>query len=290
MDQRIYNKYVTEVLNNGSLTNAAHALGISQPALSNGITSLEKELGFKIFNRRTVPVSLTPEGQLYYEYIKRQRVLEEDFRTRMDQHHSMQNNHVIIGTPSAYVDTIIADAVYNLLSNNHAYSVAIKEAPLDELISLASQGDVHCFLSTSDDIPENFEKQLIYYESICLGIPQTMFSSESNLSSPDFNLKDFIYLESWQPLQIEMDKYFEQNSITPKEKITVKQVSTAITLAQKGIGICFASEASLRNSNLRVCPLPIKPRPIYIAYDKELFMPESGIELIKILANYGGLK
>ena len=290
MDQRIYNKYVMEVLHNGNLTNAAHALGISQPALSSGITSLEKELGFKIFNRRTVPVSLTPEGQLYADYIKRQQVLEQDFQTRIDQYRSMQNNHVIIGTPSAYVDTVIADAVCHLLCNHPDFSIAIKEAPLDALINLASQREVHCFLSTSGDIPENFEKQLIYYESICLGIPQNMFSAETNLCTPDFTAKDFIYLENWQPLQVEMNKYFEQNNIQPKEKITVKQVSTAITLAQKGIGICFASEASLRNTNLRVYPLPIKPRPIYIAYDKELFMPESGIELIKILSNYGGLK
>lgn len=290
MDQRIYNKYVIAVIEHESLTNAAHALGISQPALSNGITSLEKELGFKIFNRRTVPVSLTPEGTLYHEYLKRQQVLEQDFLIRMEKFHSTQNNHVIVGTPSAYVDIVIADAVCKLLNDNSNYSVTIKEAPLDNLIDFASKGEVNCFLSTSDNIPANFEKKLIYYENVCLGIPKNMFLSECNITPNDFNLKDFIFLENWQPLQIEMNKYFEQNNIIPKEKITVKQVSSAITLAQKGIGICFASEASLRNTNLIVYPLAIKSRPIYIAYDKELFMPESGIELIKILSNHGGSK
>lgn len=288
MDQRIYNKYITEVLANGSLTNAAHALGISQPALSNGITSLEKELGFKIFNRRTIPVSLTPEGELYYDYIKRQQILEQDFFVRIEEFHSQKNQHVIIGTPSAYVDTIIADAVYNLLNSNPSYSATIKEAPLDTLIHLASQREIHCFLSTSENIPENFEKKLIYYENLCLGIPKNMFSSEYELTSSDFNFKDFIYLEDWQPLQLEMNKYFEQYGITPKKKIKVSQVATAISLAQKGLGICFASEASLKNVDLRVYPLPIKSRPIYIAYDKELFMPASGVELIEILSNYGG--
>lgn len=290
MDQRIYNNYIIEVLDKGSLTNAAHALGISQPALSNGLSALEKELGFQILNRRTVPVSLTPEGHIYYDYIQRQHILENDFHKRMAQYHSTQNNHIVVGTPSAYVDTIIADAVQKLLDTNPSCSVTIKEASLDVLIELASQGNVNCFVSTSDCIPENFLKQLICSENICLGIPHDMFSSKQSLSPQDFNNKSFIYLENCQPLQKEMLKYFEQNHITPNQKITVKQVSTAITLAQKGIGICFASEASLRNTNLRIYRLPINPRAIYIAYDKDLFMPDSCLELIKILSNYGGTK
>lgn len=290
MDYRIYNNYILETLDKGNLTNAAHSLGISQPALSNGIALLEKELGFKIFNRRTVPISLTAEGHIYYEYIKRQQALEQDFMHRIDNFHSSQNSHVIIGAPSAYVDTTIADALHGLLANNPSYSASIKEASLDELIVLNSQGKIHCFISTSSNLPINYERKQIYLENLCLGIPPHMFSERKNLIPTDFNAKDFIFLENNQPLQIEMQKYFEINNVRPNPKIIVKQVSTAITLAQKGIGICFASEASLKNTSLRIYPLPLKSRPIYIAYDKELFMPDAGRDLIKILLNYGGQK
>lgn len=287
MDQRIYNKYVVETLNNGSITKAAHTLQISQPALSNGITALEKKLGFKIFNRNTTPISLTPEGELYYNYIQQQLILEQDFFKKLDALHVNKNNSFIVGAPSAYIDTAIASAVYDLLHRHPNYEVTIKEAPLDELINLASHGEIHCFISTSENLPEHFEKKIIYYENICLGIPQNMLSDKEEIITCDFDAQNFIFLENWQPLQLEIMNYFEQNQLNPIPKITVKQVSTAITLAQKGLGICFASEDSLKKTNLKIYQLPIKPRPIYIAYHKELFIPKSALYFIKYLQNGG---
>lgn len=286
MNQKIYNNYIIETLDKGSLTSAAHSLGISQPALSNGIKTLEHKLNFKIFNR-TLPITLTQEGELYFNYIKHQEILEQDFHNRLSNLRKKQHIHLIIGSPSAYVDLLIANPIYELLVTHPSYSATIKEAPLDELIELASHGKIHCFISTSKNLPDNFEKQFIYSETICLGIPRNIFPEDQELCATDFNGKNFIYLENQQPLQIAMVKYFEQNQITPLPRITVKQVSTAITLAKKGLGICFASEKFLKNTNLRIFHLPINPRPIYIAYDKELFIPNSALDFMNFLLNGG---
>ena len=79
MDRRVYDNYVIQIVEHGNLSKAAAHLGISQPALSSGLTALENELGFKIFNRRKVPITFTPEGELYFDYLKRMQVLADDF-------------------------------------------------------------------------------------------------------------------------------------------------------------------------------------------------------------------
>ena len=48
-------KYVYRVFQEKSITKAAEKLFISQPALSAAIARHEKELGFQIFNRSTIP-------------------------------------------------------------------------------------------------------------------------------------------------------------------------------------------------------------------------------------------
>ena len=55
------------VVDEGSFTAAARRLGISQPAISAQIASLESSLGFPLFQRgRTL--TLTPEGESFLPY------------------------------------------------------------------------------------------------------------------------------------------------------------------------------------------------------------------------------
>jgi protein TonB len=63
-------KYAYEVYKKGSFTKASKNLFISQPSLSAAISKLENDLGFRIFDRSTVPCSLTPQGKIYIESIE----------------------------------------------------------------------------------------------------------------------------------------------------------------------------------------------------------------------------
>ena len=53
-----------EVANVLSFTTAAHNLYMSQQAVTKQIAALERELGFKLFNRSTRSVALTPAGRM----------------------------------------------------------------------------------------------------------------------------------------------------------------------------------------------------------------------------------
>ena len=63
-------KYAYEVYKKGNFTKASKNLFISQPSLSAAISKLENDLGFRIFDRSTVPCSLTPQGKIYIESIE----------------------------------------------------------------------------------------------------------------------------------------------------------------------------------------------------------------------------
>ena len=51
----------------GSIAKAAAALGVSAPAVSKSIKTLEKQLGVRLLNRTTRKLASTEEGALYYE-------------------------------------------------------------------------------------------------------------------------------------------------------------------------------------------------------------------------------
>lgn len=64
-------KVFVSVAESGSFTAAAKALGVSQPAVSQNIGTLEKDLGVKLFRRAKGEVSLTGEGMAFKEYAER---------------------------------------------------------------------------------------------------------------------------------------------------------------------------------------------------------------------------
>ena len=56
-------EYLVKIVENGSISKAAEQLYITQPNLTKAVSSLEKEYGIRLFNRRARGVELTAEGK-----------------------------------------------------------------------------------------------------------------------------------------------------------------------------------------------------------------------------------
>ena len=69
-------KYVIEVADRGSMSEAAKKLFISQPSLSNSIKELEKEIHINIFIRSNKGIIVSEEGREFIGYAR--QVLEQN--------------------------------------------------------------------------------------------------------------------------------------------------------------------------------------------------------------------
>lgn len=78
-------QYVLTVLKEGSFTNAAKKLYVSQPSLSQIIKTAESNLGAPIFNRSTEPITLTPAGQLYVEAARQVTTISTNLRKQVEE-------------------------------------------------------------------------------------------------------------------------------------------------------------------------------------------------------------
>lgn len=94
-------KYVYEVYKEKSFSKAAKSLYVSQPALSSTVSRLEKELGFRIFDRATVPLTLTPQGRIYIEALEEMLETESNMRRRIRDISDMSYGSLTIGGQSS---------------------------------------------------------------------------------------------------------------------------------------------------------------------------------------------
>ena len=63
--------YFIEIEKCGNMSKASEKLYVSQPALSKGMSELEKELGCQLFIRKASNIVLTEEGKRCLEYSKK---------------------------------------------------------------------------------------------------------------------------------------------------------------------------------------------------------------------------
>ena len=103
-------KYAYQVYQKGSFTKAAESLYISQPSLSAAISRLEKELGFSIFDRSTIPCSLTTEGRIYIESIEEIAESENNMHKRIRALSDIDHGSIIVGG-SSYASYLIMSEI-----------------------------------------------------------------------------------------------------------------------------------------------------------------------------------
>lgn len=103
-------KYAYQVYKKESFTKAAESLYISQPSLSIAISRLEKELGFNIFDRSSIPLSLTAEGRIYIESIEEIAESENNMRKRIRELSDIDHGSIIVGG-SSYASYLIMSEI-----------------------------------------------------------------------------------------------------------------------------------------------------------------------------------
>lgn len=138
-------KYAYIIYENKSFSAAAKSLFISQPALSQSITRLEKDLGFAIFDRKTNPMSLTPEGAIYIdsleEIIESERIMKERIKRLSNMEHGkvtvggscLASYHILAAAsaefhkkyPDIYIDIDMGNAGTNLIEKAKKHSLDI---------------------------------------------------------------------------------------------------------------------------------------------------------------------
>ncbi|MBQ2833586.1 MAG: LysR family transcriptional regulator [Clostridia bacterium] len=118
-------KYVIEVAEKGSITEAAKSLFIAQPSLSAAVHDLEEEIDTTIFVRKSRGILLTPEGVEFLGYarqvVQQAALIEEKYiaRQAVRQRFSVSTQHYSF-TSSAFIELVQAHS-------GQAYEFTLRE-------------------------------------------------------------------------------------------------------------------------------------------------------------------
>ncbi len=230
---------VAETLN---FAQAAELCGITQPAITHQIHSLETELSVKLFNRTTRTVKLTQDGQTFLNDAQNIVAISERAIKRF------KNPHEEIRTLSLgchiHGHLFLLPRVLSRLAENYPnLHPQIHVVPFKHLYRLLAEDDVDVIMA----FRENGTKKMPFIYKEIGKIPivgycaaDHPFAQRSHLSISDLEREKLILHDPKKsPGSITMLQVQLMESHAPSELFFCDSEEAAIALAQAGYGIAF---------------------------------------------------
>ncbi len=127
-----------KIVDSGSITAAADALDVSQPAMVRTLAALERELGVRLLNRTTRRMSLTDEGREYYERSRHIVAAVADAQQQINARRAAPRGRLRIASSVPFGRLFVAPVVAQFLAA-HA-QVNIELLLLDRIVDLVEEG------------------------------------------------------------------------------------------------------------------------------------------------------
>lgn len=202
-------KYAYEIYKKGSFTKAAQSLYISQPSLSAAISRLEGDLGFRIFDRSTLPCSLTPEGRIYMESIEEIIESEANMLKRIKEISDPDNGSVRVGGSSFASYLILSEICKEFYKQYPKINVTLDIGNIgnaDFLFDKLDNKDIDILVTYYSNPHSDYIAEDVFEERLVIAIHKTLLREEKLRSLA--LTRDEILTKSYSP-----DREIEDTSI-----------------------------------------------------------------------------
>lgn len=127
-------------------TQAAESLSVAQPALSQQIAGLERELGVRLFERTNRRVTLTDAGRAFVA--RAERILSDVERTaeEMTAYAGGLRGRVVVGTYQSFAEYTLPKLLGRFHASYPRIEVALREGMADDLLAGLRDGAMDVFI------------------------------------------------------------------------------------------------------------------------------------------------
>lgn len=276
----------------GSFSAAASRLGVSQPAVSQQVRSLEDNLGTRLINRTTRRLSLTDAGERYFAYASDilEKLSEADRSVQSAE--AQMSGRLTVSLPYAFTEPVLADfltqfkATYPAIFFDVQLSdtmVDVQKDQIDVAIRMGHILDDRLIVKKLGDMQRCLIASPVYLDKT--GRPQTI----EDLKSHDFLLYPHIADAGY----IELVSPFGKPTKVPVSPAMVINNSAALRRAAvAGLGISTAvtwlSEPHFNAGELELIleDWSFGVHPVHAVYPSYRFIPMKVRQFVSDLQAY----
>ncbi len=259
--------YILAVYDEKSISRAAEKCFISQPALSKLVKKFEDSLGLKLFDRSTLPLGITEEGQTVCHYHR--ELMDTTGRlSRFCREQSEKGSRKLtIAAPAFFCTYILPPVIAAFAEKAPWLAVRAVEANDDDIAAFLKADFADIGISANELSALGFAGVLWREEELVLAVPEgfavnkklrdyalsreALLDADKRNAAPYVSIaafadEPFLLLREGNDSRERIMQIFSEAGLTPKVSLEADQLQTAYYMSMAGQGISFVRTAMAR--------------------------------------------
>ena len=250
--------YLLKIAELKSISNAAKELYVSQPALSQLITSLEKTYNTKIFEYKGGKLVPTYTGELILETFQKQKLLENTLLNALEDARQSRSGRMSIGISSGRAPMFLSIVLPDFQKVYPRIQLTINTKSIDGFESMVASGNLDlAFVMNKADVPSDVRQSLAYeplFDYDCLlAAPPNHPIARLAKDQPDWRLRPPVNLQDFQgetfirTVTSDRHKNWESSiyapyNFHPTSTILLSEEAALFDLVQAGLGFALIQD------------------------------------------------
>ncbi|HEY5349412.1 MAG TPA: LysR family transcriptional regulator [Candidatus Lustribacter sp.] len=247
-----------------SFTAAADDLALAQPALSQQIAALERELGVRLFERTNRRVALTDAGRAFV--VRAERVLNDldASAQEMSAYAGGLRGRIVLGTYQSFAEYTLPKLLGRFHAAHPGIDVALREGLANELVVGLRDGSLDVFvgqLADSNVPPEGFREEPLYEDELVLAVsPSHALAAHHAVRMDDLRDEPFVIFRPGSSITNRLTRLAREAGFAPRVAFESSDSLTIRALVAEGLGVALYPRLLGNTPGPNVALLSLLPR------------------------------
>jgi DNA-binding transcriptional LysR family regulator len=233
---------VVEVARLGSLSQAAEALSLTQPAVSWRLRALESELGTSLFVRTRRGVRLTGAGTALLPYAQRAVHAARDATRAAREHQDASVDSMVVATAPGPSLTVLPEAIRRLYRRHPKVRLTMHTALSEAVADMVAQGVATLGVAADIQHPDLTAVPL-FTDDFVLVVAAKRRRAPTAIDELDG--RPFVELEARGPEHRQIEAVLRAAGVKPSRVVTVDTMQAGKEVVAQGLGFAFLARSHL---------------------------------------------
>ncbi len=282
-------EYFCAVARCHSITQAASQLYVTQPAISSAIKELEKEFSLNLLIRSKSNITLTKEGEIFYQ--KASKLLEMVHQTSSEMGDlAKQIAPLKIGIPPLLSTLFFPDLLLVFQEKYPNIPVELYEYASLKAASLVQDGSLDIALVNMDfyNVDKLNSYTLLTDQIVFVTAPDHPLAKEKELTAGQLEHEPVILYNTDSVQNTTLMNYFKASGITPNVIMHASQLFTIHQFIQEKLGGAFLYSSLLKNlpDLVGIPVVPTIQQEIGFVWSKDKYLNNSVESFVSFTKRY----
>lgn len=262
-----------------NFSKAAQEMYLTQPTISQHVSSLENYLGIKLFDRMGKEVALTKAGEILYRYAKQITALRGEAQQALDHFRGKKSGHLTLGASTIPGEYILPSLLGKFKREYPSISVTLRIGDTEEIIDELLTSKIELGIIGAKISHARLHYTSFVEDELIVVVPRGhRWWKKTFIGIQELCDEPFIMREAGSGTRISMEKRLDEIGIPPDRLKIIAEVgsTTAVKQAIKAhLGVSLISERAveeeIRLQQFRKVPLKKVEfkRTFFIIQDKK---------------------